>query len=177
MYLFLTSASVICVSLALVFFIVLRRLATRERTLPVSPEWINDLSIDRYRPMLRLLDEEDLNLLASHPGFDRKKLGQIRAERCTIFRGYMRSLSTDFSRICTAIEVLLLQSQHDRPDLAALLLRQKANFTLAVIAVNFRLLLFRWGLGTVDVASLVGVFDSMRLELRQLVPAASLSEA
>jgi hypothetical protein len=176
-YLLLGVPVAICLSLALAVAVVLRRLASGRTTLPVTPEWINDLSIERYRPMLRLLDEEDLQSLASQPGFDRNKLRQIRAERCGIFREYLRSLSSDFSRVCTAIEVLMVQSQHDRPDLASVLIRQKASFALALVGVNFRLALYRWGICTVNVASLVDVFDSARLELRCLVPATAFTEA
>jgi hypothetical protein len=32
--------------------------------------------------------------------------------------------------------------------------------------------LYRWGVGAVDVSSLVKIFDLMRLELRTLVPVA-----
>jgi hypothetical protein len=37
--------------------------------------------------------------------------------------------------------------------------------------IQFRLLLYRWGVCSVDVTSLVRIFESMRLELRSLVPA------
>jgi hypothetical protein len=38
--------------------------------------------------------------------------------------------------------------------------------------VKVRLFLYRWGLGTVDAASLVKLFDAMRLELQSVVPMA-----
>ena len=176
MYLFLAGACVICFLLGAAFFAILRRLASPDTTLPLTPEWISDLSADRYRPMLRLLDEEELRSMATHPGFDKSRLSRMRAERCGLFRGYLRSMKMDFSRICMAIELLMVQSQHDRPDLAATLLQQKARFTIAMIEVYFRLVLFRCGCGSVPADLLVNVFDSMRVELRQLMPASAFSQ-
>jgi hypothetical protein len=65
----------------------------------------------------------------------------------------------------------MLQSRDDRPDLAQALLRQQLNFEGSVLMIQFRLLLYRWGVCSVDVTSLVRIFESMRLELRSLVPA------
>jgi hypothetical protein len=39
-----------------------------------------------------------------------------------------------------------------------------------MVAVQFRLLLYHWGFGKVEVTSLMKVFDGMRLELRTFVP-------
>jgi hypothetical protein len=44
-------------------------------------------------------------------------------------------------------------------------------FALGMQSVQIRLLLFRWGICGVDVTDLVKTFDSMRVELRSLVPA------
>jgi hypothetical protein len=174
-YIILSVFGAVGLLLALAFLLVLRRLAPRSTTLPVTLEWIDDLSTDRYRPMFRLLDEDDLALLIGHPGSGRAREGRIRAERCAIFRDYLRSMSLDFGRICKAIEILLVQSQDDRPDLAVLVLKQKVRFTLAVMEVHSRLVMFRYGWGTVDVSSLLGVFDSLRFELRSMVPVAAVS--
>lgn len=171
-YIILSGVGAAILLLGLAFFLVLRRLAPRSTTLPVTLEWIDDLSADRYRPMLRLLDEDDLAMLIDHPGFGRAKAGRIRAERCAIFRDYLRSMSQDVGRICKAIDILLVQSQYDRPDLAVLVLKQKARFALAVMEVQVRLVMFRYGFGTVSVESLVSVFDGLRFELRSMVPVA-----
>jgi len=40
-----------------------------------------------------------------------------------------------------------------------------------VAAARVQAQLFRWGIGTVDVADLLKIFTSMHLELRVLVPA------
>jgi hypothetical protein len=67
----------------------------------------------------------------------------------------------------------MLQSRHDRPELAEALIRQQITFACSMVAVRCRLLLYGWGVGSVDVTQLVKLLDSMRVELRTLVPASS----
>ncbi|HWB87041.1 MAG TPA: hypothetical protein VG675_23060 [Bryobacteraceae bacterium] len=152
--------------------LIVRRLANRPKgSLPVTAEWIDDLSIERYRPMIRLLDGEDLEFLRAQPGYTPKMASRLRIQRCQIFRGYLRCLHTDFKRVCIAIKVLMLQSGHDREDLASALVRSQMQFALGMARVQVQLMLYRWGLSGVDVGELLSVFDVMRLELRSLVPA------
>jgi hypothetical protein len=171
---FMIVASVVFV-LALILLI--RRVAFAGSSLPVTAEWIDELSIERYRPMMRLLDGNDLAFLKSQPGFTRKMATNLRIQRCQIFRGYLRCLSSDFQKVCAAIKILMLQSLQDRPDLAGVLIHTQVMFALGVLSVQVRLFLFRWGICGVDVTGLVKTFDSMRLELRSLVPATMSTEA
>ncbi len=161
-----------CGILVLSLVLLIRKMAVTGGRLPVTAEWIDELSAERYRPMLRLLDAEDLEFLRSQPGFTPRMANRLRAQRCQIFRGYLRCLSADFERVCAAVKVLMVQSRHDRPDLAGALIRSQAMFACAMLAVRCRVFLYRWGICSVDVRALVGIFDSMRLELRSLVPIA-----
>jgi hypothetical protein len=149
----------------------LRKLIVGPKTLPVSVDWINDLSAIRYRPMERLLSREDERFLASQPGCNRKMVRRMRAERRRLFRGYLACLSTDFSRVGVALRLIMTHSAQDRPDLAGILYKQQALFALGMLNVQWRLALHILGLGTVDVAGLVGAMEFMRLELRQMIPA------
>lgn len=158
-------------ALAVALFLLVRKMASNGSSLPLNAEWIDELSIERYRPMMRLLDGGDLEFLRSQPGFTPRMASRLRAQRCQIFRGYLRCLNADFQRVCTAIKVLMLQSQQDRPDLAGLLVQHQVMFAWGMGMAYFRLFLFRWGLSGVDVTSLVKNFDLMRVELRRLVPA------
>jgi len=159
------------VALILALIILVRKVSYNGSSLPVTAEWIDELSIERYRPMMRLLDGDDLKFLESQPGFTSKMAHNLRVQRCQIFRGYLRCLNTDFQRVCAAIKILMLQSLQDRPDLAGVLIHNQVMFALGMQAVQIRLLLFRYGFCNVDVTDLVKMFDSMRLELRSLVPA------
>ena len=158
--------------LALTTVIVLaRKLAFTDTSLPLTAEWIDDLSIERYRPMMHLLDGGDAQFLRSQPGFTPGLATKLRIERCQVFRGYLRCLRTDFQRVCAALKLLMLHSREDRPDLAGVLVHQQLMFECGMLLVGFRLFLYRWGLCGVDVTDLVKIFDVMRLELRRLVPA------
>jgi hypothetical protein len=148
----------------------LRRAATRQAHLPVTAGWIDELSVERYRPMARLLSEDDLEFLRSQPGFTPRMIARLRAQRCQIFRGYLRSLSQDFERVCTALKIVLVQSGHDRPDLASTLLREQWRFAANMFGVRVRLVFYRWGWTGVDASGLMRSFDGMRLELQGLVP-------
>ncbi len=162
----------ISVGLAIGLAVVLRKVAFTGGDLPVTAEWIDELSLERYRPMMRLLDGRDLDFLRAQPGFTSSMEKQLRRQRCQIFRGYLRSLSLDFRRICAAIKLVLLYSKNDRPDLAGALAQHQLAFGLAFIQVECALVLYRWGLCEVNVSGLMRVFDLTRIELRSLVPSA-----
>lgn len=94
----------------------------------------------------------------------------MRRQRCRILREYLHSLTTDFTRIVTVLKILMTQASTDRPDLASLLIRSQASFALYMVIVRVRLVLYAFGIGTVDVGALLKVFEGMRLELRTLIP-------
>jgi hypothetical protein len=164
----------VCMGLTIGLCLVLRKVAFSNGDLPVTAEWIDELSVESYRPMLRLLDAKDLEFLRAQPGFTPNMEAQLRRQRCQMFRGYLRSLSLDFRRICAAIRLMMLCSKNDRPDLASILLHHQFIFGFAFLQVECSLLLYRWGLGEVNVAGLMRTFDSTRVELRRLVPSAAL---
>ena len=158
-------------ALAAVVAVLARRLACTATSLPLTAEWIDELSIERYRPMMHLLDAGDVEFLRSQPGFTPAMAAKLRAERCQVFRGYLRCLRADFQRVCAALKLLMVHSRYDRPDLASVLIHQQVMFECGMVLVGFRLFLYRWGVCGVDVTDLVKIFDVMRLELRRLVPA------
>jgi len=163
-------SAVVIAALILATIVVCRKLGSADHTLPVTAGWIDELSTDSYRPMMRLLDSRDIEFLRSQAGYTRKMESKLRAQRCQIFRGYLRCLDMDFTRVCTALKLLLVQSAQDRPDLSAVLVHHRIMFASGLLAVHSRLFLYRWGICTVDVTSLVQIFDVMRIELRTLVP-------
>lgn len=168
----ITISILVVLALLVTLFVVVRRAISAGVELPLDSQWIAELSVDRYRPMLRLLDENDLKFMRSQPGFTPRMEAKLRAQRCQILRGYLRGLETDFRRVCTAVKLLMLQSQADRPDLASVLVQQQTSFALGMAIVNVRLVFYRWGIASVDVSELVKRFDAMRLELWNLAPSA-----
>ncbi|HLY16606.1 MAG TPA: hypothetical protein VKR61_05250 [Bryobacteraceae bacterium] len=172
MSLILGLAAFVCLAVGAVLAFLFRRLIAGPKSLPVSVDWINDLSIARYRPMERLLSEGDFRFLVSQPGIDKKALRRMRTERRKIFRGYLACLSRDFSLVGAALRLMMMYSAQDRPDLAGILYKQQALFVLGMMRVQWRLVLHAFGLGNVDVSGLVRAMEFMRLELRQMIPAA-----
>ena len=103
-------------ALALALVMVVRNLGSTGQQLPVTAEWINDLSIERYQPMMRMLDAGDFEILRSQHGYSPRMAAKLRAERCVTFRVYLRCLNMDFRRVCMALKIVMVQSEQDRPD-------------------------------------------------------------
>ena len=165
-------AAAACSGMLLAILLLFRKLNSPGSRLPVTAEWIEALSLEHYRPMMRLLDGRDIAFLRSQPGFTPVMVTNLRVQRCRVFRGYLHCLSADFSRVCTALRLVMLHSALDRPDLASALVHHQVMFACGMLLVQGRMFLYRWGVGTADAASLVGLFDLMRLELRSMVPMA-----
>jgi len=154
-----------------------RRLVASPKTLPVSADWISDLSAARYKPMQRLLEGDDYDFLASQPGCNRRMLRRMRAQRRRLFRGYLACLARDFGTVCAALRLLMVYSNHDRPDLAGIVYKQQMLFAVGMLGAQWQLALHACGVGTVDVRGLVRAMEFMRLELRQMVPAQGMAAA
>ena len=169
--------AVLITLLGLAAVVLLARALLSAKSLPVSVEWIAELATDRYRPMLRLLSSEDLDFLRSQPGFTPAMARKFRVQRCQIFRVYLGDMEADFKRICTALKLILLQSKVDRPDLASTLLQRQLLFAYRMATIQFQVVLYWLGVGSVDVSGLWKSFDGLRLELRTLVPAQMASMA
>ncbi len=150
-----------------------RKIATQGKDLALTCDWVETLSFDRYRPLLRILDGGDFEFLRSQPGFKPSMAAKLRAQRAHIARAYLNNLETDFGRVCMAVKMIMAQSTSDRPDLAASLIRQQINFASSMLMVRFQLCLYSRGYCSVNVVGLVKMFDVTRVEVRTLVPASS----
>jgi hypothetical protein len=175
---FLIAISILaCIGTGVGLVIAIRTLAFPRVTLPATTDWIDELSIERYRPMLWLLDDEELRFLRSQR-FTREVVAQFRRQRCQIFRGCLRSLSIDFGRICMALKLLMLQANTDRPDLASALIRGQVGFAWGMVVVHAQLVLYTLGIGSVDVTELVkavqDLFDGRVIAMAKLIAADGL---
>ena len=164
---FVVMIACLAVSLAAIY----RRLMTGRASLPVTAEWIEQLSVDRFQPRKRLLADDDLKQCRERADYTPQMAAEFRRERCRIFRGYLRCLHSDFQRVIMALRIVMVQSRYDRPDLAAALVRSRRQFALGLMLVHCRLALYQFGLSGVDAADLLKVFDTARMELRSMVPA------
>lgn len=139
---------------------VIWRAAFFYRRLPVTAEWIADLAELGCPPMLQPPD-----------GCEKRLPAALRRERCQLFKDYLQRLEEDFGRATLALKVVMLQSRRDRPDLAAALLQQQLAFGCGLVSARARLLLYGWGIGSVDVSRPVRVFEAVAGQLRAALPA------
>ncbi len=116
------------------------------------------LAADRYRPMLRLLSDEDLAFVAA----DGKLHRTLRTRRRELFRGYLRCLTRDYARLLAGVRQAMVNSGMDRPDLARALAKNRLLFAIAICKVEFRLALHATGVGKVDISGLVGAVEALR---------------
>jgi hypothetical protein len=149
---------------------VLLMLAGRMRLLASAPQSDAPLpDANRYRPMLRLLSEEDLQFAGSNALLKRR----IGAHRRELFRGYLRCLTKDYGRLLGGIRRLMVESGVDRPDLAKALAKQRLFFALALCRVELHLQMHALGIGKVDVSGLVEALDALRGTVNVMSPVAS----
>jgi hypothetical protein len=164
----LLGAALFLLLLGMGFGMLFAKLLARERTSPLPDDWEDIFSVGRYRAMERLLHDADYQYLASKSGNNKTLEKQLRDKRIGIFHSYITCLSQDFTRICKAIKKVMVDSQVDRPDLAGLLMKQHFIFSLTVLSIEVRLVLYNVGIGTPDGRDLVASLDAMCGQLRTL---------
>jgi hypothetical protein len=133
------------------------------------PSGVARLSAQRYRPMLRLLSDEDLEFVAANNALRRT----LKSDRRKLFRSYLRCLTRDYGYLLAGIRSSMAGSEADRPDLARALAKNRALFALAVYKVEVRLALHSLGVGTVDISGLVEAFEGLRAQVNVLSAAAA----
>jgi hypothetical protein len=111
----------------------------------------------RYRPLLRILSEEDLAPVRN----DKKLLRRMRVQRAEIFRGYVRCLSRDYARLLSGLSMAALQSATDRPDLAFAILRSRLMFASTLCRLDVMVVFYRFGVCGVDVSGLAAVVEAL----------------
>ena len=168
MNIFMTVALLALAPSGLAVILLYRNLASRQNG-DFSMDQSLALAPGKYRPMERLLQEEDFRFLSSQPGFSARLGRRFRTERRRIFRAYLRSLSMDFGRVSKACQMLVIHAAEDRGDLAKGIVRQRLLFALGILAVEGRLMLHAAGVGTVDVSGLVESLETMQAQIQMLL--------
>jgi len=144
---------------------------------PVGAEWLAEMSIERYRPMLRLLDPADLTLLASLPGFKRAAVRRLRRQRCDAFARYLANLNVDFSRAMLFAAAVAAQRGGTRPQIRAFCARISRQFGRRRFVAERRLALYRrFGIGRIQAHGLLELFEQLGNELHQARIAARSQE-
>ena len=162
-------AGVVSVLLLLALATLIWRLVSSTKIRGVDPDWLKSFSVASYRPMERLLSEDDVRFLKSEPGYEPGMEKALRAGRRRIFRSYLRTLGRDFNRLHLALRLMVLHAPRDNPELAKTLIKQKLIFTGGLALVHVRLSLYTLGWGGVDVRGLVRTLETMRAELQNVM--------
>ena len=136
---------------------------------------LDEFSLARYAPMENLLSKDELEFLASQPGY-RPEIGlKFKRDRKRIFRLYLRELSVDFHRLHADARKAVSGAGPEHAELVGILLRQQASFRMAVAVIELRLLLGPVT-GRIDARGLIESIETMRIDLaRFAVPAASIA--
>jgi hypothetical protein len=153
---------------------VLRKLFKKTTIEDITPEWIESFSVERYRPMMGLLSEEDFDFLARQPGFDAGLYKKLRRERLDIFHQYFSRLILDYKKLHTTARYFIAQCEDDQSELAQKLIRMRFAFALSALRVQYQFVLCQAGIGTVEARLLVTKLQQMSDQLGSLaVPQAA----
>jgi hypothetical protein len=134
-----------------------------------------NLTADRYRPMLRLLSEDDFTIVKSDP----KLRKSLRSHRRELFRGYLRCLTKDYGRMLAGLRHAIVQSGTDRPELSRAIAKNRLLFAWTICKIEYRLVLHATGASRMDVSNLVQAMEVLRTQLQVLSasPAAAYQAA
>jgi hypothetical protein len=165
-------AILLFIVISFAFASLLRTLACRKDDGFLDPgDWATPYAPAKYEPLRRLFLDGDFTLVSSVPQ-GAKLAKRLRTNRIGICRGYVKSLAQDFSWASNLIKVLMIRSATDRPDLAAMLFKQRSVFTFALVSLEYRLFLYRFGLTTLNMGVFIEPFENLRTQLRLLALAA-----
>ena len=122
-------------------------------------------SLDRFRPMARLLNPEDLRFLASRPGYRPEMGARLRDSRRRIFRMYLAEISSEFQRLHAAARRMAAEAPEQHADLVPLLLRQQVVFWRSLAVIEVRLALSWAGLAPADASALLEIVEQLQRAL------------
>lgn len=142
------------------------RLAFARAADPVSEQWWDEFSPERYAPMARLLTREDFEFVRRLPGYRRGMERRLRSRRIAIFSSFLNEMRRDFDRLQSVGHALLI-SGNCTPGFQDQLFRQRTQFLRCWWLVRTELMLYRLGVDVVDPSSLVTAF---RGTARMFVP-------
>ncbi len=174
----ITAVSAVAGSGALGFGALVMRRLLRYRELPPdansrldTPAIIPDVALDRYRPMARLLRDEDLRFLESRPGYRPEMGAQLRRSHRRIFRLYLAELSADFRQLHAAARRIVADAPEQHSAMVGMLMRQQLVFWRALASIELRLALDWAGLGAADAQRLIHTVEQLQRALVSMHPA------
>jgi len=166
--------------LAVIFFLARRLSRSAHRGL----DWGRAASFSAgiYKPLERLLLEDDYAFLRSQRGYQLELATALRRQRREIFSDYIARLADDFRALHQIARVTVLNHQEDSPELVSALVRQSATFRYALLRIRVRLALDTIGIQRAtfkpaDIRPLLDAARWMEDQLRLISPQPSASAA
>jgi hypothetical protein len=104
-----------------------------------SPDWIDELALDKYAPLERLFDPADVASITAHPACTPSMRRRLEAARRRAAGLYLSDLTADFNRLFRIGRHMLASAQQERPDLASTLFEQWFVFNARVLSLRLRL--------------------------------------
>lgn len=131
-----------------------------------------EFSMDRYEPMARLMNNDDLAFLEAQPGFRPEMAKKFMRDRRRIFRLYLQQLANDFHRLHSYARGVVASLPAEHSPLVGLLIRQQVRFWYELAAIEMRLS-FGWVGVSLDARGLVNALANMHMEISRATVAAA----
>lgn len=108
-----------------------------------------------YRPMRHMLDPDELERARAMERISPSQWKEFRAQRVQAFRIYLSDLKVDFRRLEFKLRYMTLAGTAEDADLVIRLNKLKAQFGFGMLVLEMRLMLFQFGVGTIEIAPLL----------------------
>ncbi len=143
-----------------------RRPSTQTSISPDGNQWLMSFSVEKYRPMLRLLDPQDQKWLKKQPGFDCRCARRLAKRRAHIFAQYLAEAASDGRRLHATAWQLAVPADRDVRELSAFVSLQPWKLDLFLLRARLGLALYP--LGAVDPKPVFTALESMSRSARML---------
>ncbi|MBK5290074.1 MAG: hypothetical protein JJE04_00075 [Acidobacteriia bacterium] len=166
------AAGLLTLLVLLAFWLVLRKAIAPGRG-AIDFSRIQDFSVQDYRPLQRLLSEEDADFLRRQPGYEAAMGKRLARQRRAIYRSYLHSLCKDFELLHRAARLLAAAAPQDQPELTGALFKQSLRFYSTLALIQVQLAFHGAGMRpvSVDTGALIESAGWMRVQLQSMIPA------
>lgn len=116
-----------------------RRLRTAHVQQHIDWKAVQSFNGEYYRPLERILGEDDYRFLQRLPGYQPEIGGEFRKQRRKIASRYLDRLEREFHQLHLLARALVRDQERDRPELAVALVRSDAEFRWNLWKVRLQL--------------------------------------
>jgi hypothetical protein len=161
-----TVGSVMCLAYA----VFRMRSGIRQHTAAEAGSPAGGFSIDRYRPMERLLSAEDLEFLRRAHGYTPELGARWKKQQLRLFQMYLAELRCDFRQLHAAARAIVANTHTESPEIVRALVSQRVQFEYVSLRLELEIRMAQCGLGQVSAKGLIAMVERMRQELEVLAP-------